>query len=79
MNQDNLEAGIRKYTKFWLKKNYPNLNRASFLVKVKKIDSLDGWQPGFLDQQIQKPWVNGGSVDWNNGNCQVTLQNIEAI
>lgn len=75
----NLEAGVKKYTKFWLEKKHPQLSKARFKIRVKKIDNVKNWEVDFLDKQQRKTSIDCGSVTCNNNNFSMDLQDIESI
>jgi predicted DCC family thiol-disulfide oxidoreductase YuxK len=79
INTNNLNTGIRDFTAFWAHQNNINLRDATFLIKVKKIESTDKWEKDFLNRQIAKPWKEGGYVEWTNGSFQPYIKDIEAL
>ncbi len=79
VNDDILNKGIEKYTAFWACKNGIDLNDATFLIKVKKIDTPKGWEKDFLNKQIAKPWVEGGFVKWKDLQFSSQIKDIESL
>lgn len=74
-----LSKGIQRYTAFWAIKNHIDLMDATFLIKVKKIDSPSGWEKDFLNKQIAKPWTDGGTAEWKNKKFRANIKNIEQL
>ncbi|MGV3697917.1 DCC1-like thiol-disulfide oxidoreductase family protein [Flavobacterium sp.] len=74
-----MNKGIERYTAFWAKKHDINLKDAKFLVKVKKIDSPNGWEKDFLNRQIAKPWFDAGFVEWKGREFSSHVKDIEKI
>lgn len=79
IDQVKLENGVRDFTAFWASKNGINLNDATFEIMVKKIDSPNGWQYDYLNNQIAKPWVTGGHVEWHNKEFTSHIADIEKL
>lgn len=79
INQEQLAKGIRDFTAFWAHQNNINLNDATFLIKVKKIDAPNGWEKDFLNRQIAKPWYDGGNVYWKDQTFHSEIKDIESI
>jgi predicted DCC family thiol-disulfide oxidoreductase YuxK len=77
MNQ--LEKGVERYSAFWAHKNNIDLNDATFLIKVKKIESIDKWEKDFLNKQIAKPWIDGGYIEWKNKEFKPHIKDIESL
>ncbi len=76
---NNLNKGVRDFTAFWAYKNNINLDDAKFLIKVKKIDTPNGWEKDFLNKQIAKPWIDGGFVEWKNKEFISNIKDIESL
>ncbi len=74
-----INKGIERYTAFWAYKNGVSLKDATFLIKVKKIDSTVKWEKDFLNKQIAKPWIDGGFVTWENKEFQSNIKDIESL
>lgn len=79
VDQTKLLNGVKIYSAFWAKKNNVDLRDAKFLIKVKKIDSPNGWEKDFLNKQIAKPWVDGGYVLWEDNKITSFIKDIESI
>jgi predicted DCC family thiol-disulfide oxidoreductase YuxK len=79
INLQTLNNGIERYTAFWAEKNGVDLNNATFLVKVKKINSPKGWEKDFLTKQIAKPWIDGGYIIWKNKTFSSQIKDIERL
>jgi predicted DCC family thiol-disulfide oxidoreductase YuxK len=74
-----LYSGIKRYTAFWAHKNNIDLNDATFLIKVKKIDDVTKWEKDFLNKQIDKPWISGGEVIWKDEKYFSKIKDIESL
>lgn len=79
INAHDLEEGIRDYTAFWAKHNGVDLTDATFVLRVKRIDSPKDWEKDFLNKQIAKKWVNGGQVHWKDQHYYPAILDIEKI
>ncbi|REC48987.1 DCC1-like thiol-disulfide oxidoreductase family protein [Chryseobacterium pennipullorum] len=80
INQKNLKTGIRDFTAFWAAKNNVDLRDAKFIIKVKKIDTTPHhWEKGFLLRQMNKPWHNIGTAEWNNKEFSIQVPEIETL
>lgn len=74
-----LHIGIEKYTAFWAHKNNIDLNDATFLIKVKKIEGTDKWEKDYLNKLIDNPWISGGEVIWKNEKYFSKIKDIESL
>jgi predicted DCC family thiol-disulfide oxidoreductase YuxK len=74
-----LSSGVRDFTAFWAIKNGVDLKNATFLIKVKKIDTPRGWEKDFLNKQIVKPWIDGGFVQWKDNQFSSQIKDIESL
>lgn len=79
INPEELAKGVRDFTAFWAYKNHVDLNEATFLIKVKKIDAPNGWEKDYLNKQIARPWVDGGKVYWKEKKFSSEIKDIESI
>ena len=79
IDSNKLNAGIMRYTAFWLKKHDKKFNNATFLVKVKLIHDPKNWEYNFLNKQIAKPWLDGGYIEWKNNSFYSNIKDIESI
>jgi predicted DCC family thiol-disulfide oxidoreductase YuxK len=79
VDQKTLLKGIERYTSFWAHKQNINLKDANFTIKVKKIDCPVTWEYDFLNRQLAKPWVDVGTVRWNNFEFEANILEIEKI
>ena len=75
----NLEKGIRDFTAFWAEKNQVDLIQARFNILVKRIEIPEEWKKDFLKNQMKKPWIKGGSVEWINYNFVANIKEIESM
>lgn len=74
-----LYTGIRDFSAFWAHKNDIDLNSATFLLKVKKIEGTDKWEKDYLNSLIDRPWIDGGSVRWENKKFYSEIKDIESL
>jgi len=74
-----LNSGIRDFTAFWAHKNNIDLNDATFLIKVKKIEGTDKWEKDYLTKLIANPWINGGRVVWKDKFFYSKIKDIESL
>ena len=79
INQENLKRGIRDFTAFWASMNGVSLKDATFIIKVKKIDTPHNWEKGFLKKQMEKPWMDAGVATWHNKEYSINIQEIESL
>ncbi|MES2417278.1 MAG: DCC1-like thiol-disulfide oxidoreductase family protein [Bacteroidota bacterium] len=79
IDPNHLNSGVRDFSAFWAHKNNISLKDATFIIKVKKIDSTNKWEKDFLNKQIAKPWIDGGYVKWHENKFQPYIKNIEAL
>jgi hypothetical protein len=64
--KETLEAGIKEFIFFWAQQQDINLNKAVFIIRVKKIEGARTWEIDFLNRQMQQPWQTIGRVYWLN-------------
>jgi predicted DCC family thiol-disulfide oxidoreductase YuxK len=79
INQNNLKKGIRDFTAFWANMNGVRLDDATFIIKVKKIDTPHDWEKGFLKKQMEKPWMDVGTATWHNKEYSINIPEIETL
>ena len=79
MDQNKLEKGVRDFTAFWAHKNGVSLTDAKFKIKVKKIESSSVWKDNHLEIQMNKPWIDGGYVEWKNDQYYPSIKEIEKL
>ncbi len=79
IDTDHLRKGIRDFTAFWVYKNNLDLKDIKFNVKVKKIDIPKEWKSNFLKNQLSKPWISGGYVEWKNEEFYSHIKDIESL
>ncbi len=77
INQEHLVKGLRDYTAFWAHHNGIDLKKATFKVKVKKNRVPKTWEYNFLNKQLQHPWLDAGTVHWNNQQFSADIKVIE--
>lgn len=76
-----LAAGVEQITAFWCHENNIPLEGAKFRIKVKAIEKIKmtEWSEGFLKRQLQQPWVDAGTAQWENEEMSIELANIESM
>lgn len=79
VNQENLKKGIRDFTAFWAEKNRVDLNDATFIIKLKKIETPKGWEKDFLKRQMEKPWQNIGTATWKDKKYSIEIPEVEKL
>ncbi|REC80198.1 hypothetical protein DRF60_00330 [Chryseobacterium elymi] len=79
INQENLKKGIRDFTAFWASMNGVSLKDATFIIKVKKIDTPHDWEKGFLKRQMEKPWMDVGTATWQDKEYSIDIPEIESL
>jgi predicted DCC family thiol-disulfide oxidoreductase YuxK len=70
-----LNDGLKRFTAFWSYINRKSFDNSQFIIKVKKIDAVMEWEKDFLNRQLQKPWIEVGSVFWKSGNFVALEEN----
>lgn len=75
-----LEAGIKRYTVFWLyktKRAKQFVGAHHFEVLCKKTDTPVGFEKDFLKRQIAKPWFVIGTADWQDDDFSSAILPVE--
>jgi len=63
---DQWDRGLRRITAFWSRHHGVDLDDATFLIKIKRIDTSQGWEPGYRQRQMAMPWMDGGVIRWRD-------------
>jgi predicted DCC family thiol-disulfide oxidoreductase YuxK len=79
INQGNLEKGIRDFTAFWAAKNGIDLNDATFIIKLKKVETTNHWEKDFLKRQMEQPWQDIGVAVWKGNQYSIQLPEVEKL
>ncbi len=79
VNLNSLILDLRHITAFWARREGIDLDNAQFRVLVKKFDPVEGWSPGFLESQVNHPWLEAGHVFWKEKQFTTALNDIEAM
>lgn len=79
VNMKRFTDGVQDFTAFWAGMNDISLDNAVFKLKVKKIDSPQGWELNFNKIQGEKPWYDAGYVIWENQVYAPHIKNIESL
>lgn len=79
IEQNSLESGLKDFTAFWAYKNNINLEDATFIIKLKRIETPKHWEKDFLKKQMEKPWEDVGVVQWKDNNFIFNVPDIEAL
>lgn len=79
IDKGQLEQGLRDFTSFWAHKNNIDLKLSKFKILVKHNDSPSGWEKDFLKNQLAKPWISGGYVEWKDKEFYSHIKDIESL
>jgi hypothetical protein len=79
VNNPRLSEGLRRETWYWATRNGVSLRDAEFIVKLKKVAPAFEWQKDITEKNLAAPWLDVGTVIWKDGQCTVTLPEIEAL
>ncbi len=79
INQTNLERGIRDFTAFWATKHHVDLSDATFIIKLKKIETPHRWEKDFLQRQMKQPWHDIGKAIWKDQQYSIDIPEVEAL
>jgi hypothetical protein len=74
-----LYKGIEDFTAFWMGKNHISFKHARFKIWVKTFDAPTEWKENHLREQMNKPWIDAGEVEWNEKKFETRITDIEAI
>ncbi|MFM7311246.1 MAG: thiol-disulfide oxidoreductase DCC family protein, partial [Flavobacteriales bacterium] len=74
-----LNKGVEDFTAYWMGKNHISFKHAKFKIWVKTFDAPDGWRANHLREQMAKPWIDAGEVEWNDKKFEARIADIEAI
>jgi predicted DCC family thiol-disulfide oxidoreductase YuxK len=73
INHQRLEKFIMKTTAFWGIKSGLDLNKTTFIIKLKKISSPTHWQKDLLKSNLSGVWGNIGEAKWHNNTVHFNL------
>ncbi|MCR9117383.1 MAG: hypothetical protein NXI22_10610, partial [bacterium] len=81
IRNDAITEGVEQITAFWCHENDIPLEGAKFRIKVKSIEKIEltKWSKGFLTRQLQQPWVDAGTAQWENNKMSIELADIESM
>lgn len=79
INQQQLIEGLKNFTSFWAHKNDVDLKNTTFDIRVKKNAIPNGWEYDFLNKQVANPWLDGGTVKWENKVFSSDIKVIEEM
>lgn len=60
-------------TAHWLMSNGLSTRAARFELLAKDLDTLGGWEQGYLRRQLERPWRPVGELRWTAGDFDVSL------
>jgi len=66
--------GVQDFTAFWMHKNNKSPLKSTFKIHLKIIDIPDGFVYGYLETQRQKPWMEIGTMKWENNRAKLEIQ-----
>jgi hypothetical protein len=67
LRSERMKEGTRRLTAFWAHKHGVDLRDATFLILVRHLKKVNGWEKGMLRQQCEQPWVAAGTAQWSDG------------
>jgi predicted DCC family thiol-disulfide oxidoreductase YuxK len=79
IDQEKLAIGIRDFTAFWAHQNNVSLANAVFAIKVKKNREPKVWEYDFLKKELSNPWLDGGTVIWEDEVFKSAVREIEQM
>jgi len=79
IDKEQLDQGLRDFTAFWAYKNNVDLKLSKFKILIKHNESPSGWQENFLKNQLAKPWISGGYVEWKDEEFYSHIKDIESL
>lgn len=81
INQENLETGLVRYVTFWSFNEGIDMNKGSFVVELKKVETPNDfeWQEGFLTKQMAAPWVEIGTMSSTENVLTIDIPNVESL
>jgi predicted DCC family thiol-disulfide oxidoreductase YuxK len=65
-NNIELQRGLERYVTFWAYKNNVSLNGSTFKLLRKEIHLPNEWKANILQENMDSPWIEIGSLNWNN-------------
>ncbi len=68
-----LRKFIMKVTAFWGIKSGLNLDKTTFLIKLKKIDAPFTWRKDLLHDNLSGRWITIGAANWQGKNINIKL------
>jgi hypothetical protein len=75
-DRQELAAGLKSFTAFWVSQHYLSLDKATFQVVAKEVVVPRAWQPRHLKKQMRQPWQAAGTVRWEGGRCHLELPGL---
>ena len=79
VDNDQLTAGIKRYTSYWLHKTGRDTKNAKIEVLMKKIPYPTEWEKDYLTKQLNKEWITISRVEWKNDKFYSHLPKIEEL
>lgn len=71
--------GIKDFSAFWAMKHGVRLHQVRFNVKIKRVQVPHVWARDHLRQQMANPWIDAGYVEWNRGEFEPHVRELEKI
>ena len=69
----NLKKGLSRYAAFWAHENNVDISNSEFEILMKPIEAQFTWKKDLLEDNLKKPWVNVGTINWLNKKATVHL------
>jgi predicted DCC family thiol-disulfide oxidoreductase YuxK/uncharacterized membrane protein YphA (DoxX/SURF4 family) len=80
MDQRRLDKFVRKVTAFWGARLGLDLNRTTFVLKLKTVEAPMDWEPGLRRHNLSQPWENVGRAVWRDGQMRLELdRDLDAL
>ncbi len=79
IDMETLKYGLMRYSAFWMGKHNKNFDNTTLYIKVKKIDTPKKWEYNFLRNQMAKPWIDAGTIEWKNKQFTANIPDIETL
>jgi predicted DCC family thiol-disulfide oxidoreductase YuxK/uncharacterized membrane protein YphA (DoxX/SURF4 family) len=80
MDPHRLDKFVRKVTAFWGTRLGLDLNRTTFVLKLKTVKAPMDWEPGLRRYNLSQPWQDVGRAVWSDGQMRLELaRDLDAL